>query len=179
LLIRAATKIHGNANALAKTNEFPSFALQQDFPPSADAERLLNEGTPLLYRYLPFNVANFVSRAIVFLIPLLALTLPLTDWIPKIIGMRVKAKLFAHYKEMKRIDEAIRCANSLDELQNASARLDELDATVGRLAIPNNYSDGQFGIRDHMDLVRVRIERKRGALAANLTRRDETTHNAV
>jgi uncharacterized protein len=172
LLMRAASKIHGGASALAKTNEFPSFALQQDFPASADAERLLKEGTPLLYRYLPFQVANFVSRAIVFLIPLLALTLPLTDWIPKIIGMRVRAKLFTHYKEMKRVDEAIRLAQSLEELKQAEESLDELDATVGRLSIPNNYSDGQFGIRDHMDLVRVRIERKRDAFAANVARLD-------
>ncbi len=164
LLMRAAKKIHGNASALAKTNEFPSFALQQDFPASADAERLLKEGTPFLYRYLPFKAANFISRAIVFLIPLLALTLPLTDWIPKVIGMRVKSKLYAHYKDMKLVDEAIRTADSTQALDAAGKQLDALDASVGRLKIPTNYSNEQFGIRDHMDLVRVRLERKRDAL---------------
>jgi uncharacterized protein len=39
LLIRAAKKIHGGSNPIAKPGEFPSFAMQQDFPHSADAER--------------------------------------------------------------------------------------------------------------------------------------------
>jgi uncharacterized protein len=164
LLMNAAKKIHGNASALSKTHEFPSFAMQQDFQASTDAERLLKEGTPFLYRYLPFKVANFLSRAIVFLIPLLALTLPLTDWIPKLIGMRVKSKLYAHYKDMKRVDEAIRNASSTVALDAAATRLDELDVSVSRLKVPTNFSVDQFGIRDHMDLVRVRLERKRAEL---------------
>ncbi len=164
LLIRAAKKIHGGAGAIAKNNEFPSFALQQDFPPSADAERLIKDGTPFLYRYLPFKLANLLSRAIVFLIPMLALLLPLTDWWPKITSIRVKRKLYARYKEMKQIDEAVRQARTTDALSVASKRLEELDAAVGREKIPTNYSNEQFGIRDHMDLVRVRIERKREAL---------------
>jgi uncharacterized protein len=166
LLMRAAKRIHGSAGPVSKVNEFPTFAYAQDFLPSADAERLLKEGTPFLYRYLPFKFANFISRGIVFLIPLLAVLLSLSDWIPKIIGMRVKSKLFTHYKEMKTIDEAIRMAKNNDELDAAARSLDALDASVGRLKIPTNHSNDQFGVRDHMDLVRVRIERKRGALGA-------------
>jgi uncharacterized protein len=165
LLIRAGKKIHGASNPISKPGEFPSFAMQQDFPHSADAERVLKEGVPFLYRYLPFKFANFISRAIVFLIPLLAVLISLSDWIPKLMGMRVKSKLYAHYKEMKLIDEAIRQAHSMDELNAASKRLEELDASVGRLKIPTNFSNEQFGIRDHMDLVRVRVERKRDALS--------------
>ncbi|MGL5005057.1 MAG: TAXI family TRAP transporter solute-binding subunit [Casimicrobium sp.] len=168
LLMRAAKKLHGVSNPISKPNEFPSFAMQQDFPHSADAERVLKEGVPFLYRHLPFKFANFISRAIVFAIPLLAILVSLSDWIPKIIAMRVKRKLYTHYKEMKRIDEAIRGADSIDALETAAQRLSELDATVGRLNIPNNYSNEQFGIRDHMDLVRVRVERKRETLQASL-----------
>lgn len=166
LLMRAAKRIHGGAGPVAKVNDFPSFAYAQDFPNSGAAERLLKEGTPFLYRYLPFKFANFVSRAIVFLIPLLAVLISLSDWIPKIITMRVKGKLFKHYKEMKAIDEAVRAANTADELNQATTQLDALDAAVGRIKVPTNYSNDQFGIRDHMDLVRVRIERKRETLRA-------------
>jgi hypothetical protein len=164
--MRAAKRLHGNAGPVSKVNEFPTFAYAQDFLPSSDAERLLKEGTPFLYRYLPFKFANFVSRGIVFLIPLLAVLLSLSDWIPKIIALRVKGKLFKHYKEMKTIDEAVRMASNESELQAASMQLDALDASVGRLKIPTNFSNDQFGIRDHMDLLRVRIERKRLQLEA-------------
>jgi uncharacterized protein len=166
LLMRGAKKMHARSGPVAKVNEFPSFSFSQDFPPSTDAERLLKEGAPFLYRYLPFKVANFASRAIVFLIPLLAVLVSLSDWIPKIVSMRVKGKLYAHYKEMKTIDEAVRQAKNESELNAAAANLDALDAQVGRLKIPTNYSNDQFGIRDHLDLVRVRIERRREALAA-------------
>jgi TRAP transporter TAXI family solute receptor len=164
LLVRASERIHGGASLLASPGEFPSFAKQQDFPHSAEAERLRKEGVPFLYRHLPFNVANFISRSIVFLVPLFAIAISLSDWIPKIIGLRVKAKVYKHYKELKRIDLAVVEAQSLQGLNELAERLSDLDAIVGRLNIPNNYSNEQFGIRDHMDLVRVRIERKRGVL---------------
>jgi hypothetical protein len=164
LLVRASTRIHGGAGVIAKPGEFPSFAKQQDFPHSADAERLRKDGVPFLYRHLPFNVANFISRSIVFLLPLFAIAISLTDWIPKIIGVRVKSKIYRHYKELKQIDHDVLGANSLPELEELVERLAVLDATVGRINIPNNYSNEQFGIRDHMDLVRVRLERKRAAL---------------
>ena len=166
LLLRAAKKIHNPGGALAKANEFPSVALQQDFPLAADAERFAKEGTPFLYRYLPFKVANFASRAVIFLVPLLALLLPLTDWLPKLYGMRIKSRLFSHYREMKRIDELVRNAQSRDTLDTAERDLDALDAAVGQLAIPNGYSNDQFGIRDDLDLVRTRVERQRRRLPA-------------
>jgi TRAP transporter TAXI family solute receptor len=165
LLVRASTRIHGGAGVIAKPGEFPTFAKQQDFPHSADVERLRKDGVPFLYRHLPFRVANFISRGVVFLLPLFAIAISLTDWIPKIIGVRVKSKIYRHYKELKRIDSDVADANSLSELDKLVARLAELDATVSRISIPNNYSNEQFGIRDHMDVVRVRLDRKRAALA--------------
>lgn len=161
LLLRAAKKIHNPGGALAKANEFPTIALQQDFPVAADAERFAKEGTPFLYRYLPFKVANFASRALIFLLPLLALLLPLTDWLPKLYGMRIKSRLFSHYREMKRIDEVVRNAQTTAALDTAEHELDALDAAVGQLAIPNGYSNDQFGIRDDLDLVRTRVQRQR------------------
>ena len=165
LLLRAAKKIHNPGGALAKANEFPSVAMQQDFPLAADAERFAKEGTPFLYRYLPFKVANFASRAIIFLVPLLALILPLTDWLPKLYGMRIRSRLFSHYREMKRIDGTVRDAQTIAALDTAETELDALDAAVGQLAIPNGYSNDQFGIRDDLDLVRTRVQRQREQLA--------------
>lgn len=166
LLLRAAKKIHNPGGALSKANEFPSIALQQDFPVAADAERFAKEGTPFLYRYLPFKVANFASRAVIFLVPLLALLLPLTDWLPKLYGMRIKSRLFSHYRDMKRIDEVVRNAKTTAELDAAEQELEALDAAVGQLAIPNGYSNDQFGIRDDLDLVRTRVQRQRDNLAS-------------
>ncbi|MBL8309495.1 MAG: TAXI family TRAP transporter solute-binding subunit [Burkholderiales bacterium] len=165
LLMRAAKKLHNPGGALSKNNEFPSLALQQDFPVAPEAERFAKEGVPFLYRYLPFKVANFVSRAVVFLLPLIALLLPLTDWLPKLYGMRVKSRLFSHYKEMKRIDQRVRDASTHEALDNAERELDALDAAVGQMAIPNGYSNDQFGIRDDIDLVRTRVQRRREGLS--------------
>jgi len=166
LLMKAAKKLHNSGGVLSKTNEFPSIALLQDFPVAVEAERFAKEGVPFLYRYLPFKVANFASRAIVFLLPLLALLLPLTDWLPKLYGMRIKSRLFAHYKAMKRIDERVRHAQTRDELDAAEQELDTLDSAIGQMAIPNGYSNDQFSIRDDLDLVRTRVQRRREVLGA-------------
>lgn len=165
LLVRASKRLHEGGGLISQPGEFPTFGKQQDFPPSAEAERLYKEGTPLLYRYLPFNVANFLSRAIVFVVPLFAIALSLSDWIPKLIGIRARAKVYRHYKTLRLIDQSVGTARTRADLDALSAQLNALDATVGQLNIPHTYGNEQFGIRDHMDLVRVRIERKRGDLA--------------
>jgi TRAP transporter TAXI family solute receptor len=166
LLVRTTKRMHSGAGVIAGPGEFPSFTKQQDFPHSAEAERLHKEGVPFLYRHLPFNVANFLSRAFVFLLPLFAIALSLSDWIPKVIALRVKAKVYRHYKELKRIDRDVAEAQSLPALDQLAKKLAALDETVGLLNIPNNFSNEQFGIRDHMDLVRVRLERRRELLGA-------------
>lgn len=65
---------------------------------------------------------------------------------------------------MRRTDEVVRNTDSRATLDSAERELDALDAAVGRLAIPNGYSNDQFGIRDDLDLVRTRVERQRERL---------------
>jgi hypothetical protein len=80
--------------------------------------------------------------------------------------MRIRSRLFSHYREMKRIDGAVRDAQSSAALDTAVHELDALDAAVSQLAIPNGYSNDQFGIRDDLDLVRTRVQRQRERLAS-------------
>jgi hypothetical protein len=40
----------------------------------------------------------------------------------------------------------------------------ELEAAIGQMAIPNGYSNDQFSIRDDLDLVRTRVQRRREVL---------------
>lgn len=42
----------------------------------------------------------------------------------------------------------------------------ELEADIGQMAIPNGYSNDQFSIRDDLDLVRTRVQRRREVLGA-------------
>jgi hypothetical protein len=65
---------------------------------------------------------------------------------------------------MKRIDERVRHAQTRDELDAAEQELDTLDSAIGQMAIPNGYSNDQFSIRDDLDLVRTRVQRRREQL---------------
>ena len=42
----------------------------------------------------------------------------------------------------------------------------ELEAAIGQMVIPNGYSNDQFSIRDDLDLVRTRVQRRREVLGA-------------
>src|SRR6185369_1022026 len=61
LFVQAAARIHGGGSWTSRAGQFPS-AQNSEFPLARDAERYYRNGPPLLQRYLPFWLANFIER---------------------------------------------------------------------------------------------------------------------
>ena len=78
LFVQAAARIHSRPGWLARAGTFPN-ASGGEFPLAKDAERYYRAGPPLLQRYLPFWLANFVDRMWVALFSIVAASVKFSD----------------------------------------------------------------------------------------------------
>jgi hypothetical protein len=75
LLMQAAEGVHEFGTEFERQGQFPS-PRYLDFELSEEAERFYETGPPFLQRYLPFWVANFITRMKIMLVPFIVIFFP-------------------------------------------------------------------------------------------------------
>jgi TRAP-type uncharacterized transport system substrate-binding protein len=157
LLMRAAGRLHGEAGMFHRRGEFPS-AKDADFPLSPEAQRYFRSGAPFLQRYLPFWAANLIDRLWVMILPVLAVLVPLARILPAVYGWRMRARIYRWYGRLKEIELQLEDKQTAEELLDMAERLDNIEQAVNRIPTPLAYSANLYSFRQHIDLVRRRIE---------------------
>jgi len=152
LFVQAASRIHSAPGWLARAGTFPNSA-NSEFPLAKDAERYYRAGPPLLQRYLPFWLANFVDRMWVALFSIVAVLIPLSRLVPPLYRFRVRSRVFRWYRQLRRIEDDIGERDRKDLL----AELEKLEARAKRIVVPLSYADELYALRSHIDLVRIKL----------------------
>jgi TRAP-type uncharacterized transport system substrate-binding protein len=156
LFVQAAARIHGGPGWIARAGEFPN-GRPGEHPLAKEAQRFYQSGPPLLQRYLPFWLANLVDRMWVALFSIIAVLIPLSRLLPPLYEFRVRSRIFRWYRNLRQIES---------ELQEKEANRDELLAALDRLerrafavTVPLSYADELYALRQHIDLVRARLQK--------------------
>jgi TRAP transporter TAXI family solute receptor len=152
LFVQAAVRIHSRPGWLARAGTFPNGG-NAEFPIAKDAERYYRTGPPLLQRYLPFWLANFVDRMWVALFSIIAVLIPVARLIPPLYRFRVRSRVFRWYRQLRRIEDDIGERDHKELLEE----LDKLEARAKRIAVPLSYADELYALRQHIDLVRIKL----------------------
>lgn len=166
IMLQAMSQTHRDPGIFQKASEFPS-AKQVDFPLSARAERYYQSGPTFLQRYLPFWVANFIDRAIVMLVPLIAILYPLMKITPSLYRWRVRSRIYRWYGELKFLEYEAESNPHGRTLQEWDAALDRLEHAANRIPTPLAFADQLYTLRTHIAMVRKNLERKVGSLDAS------------
>lgn len=156
LLALAAKEVHSEPGLLNAKDKFPA-TKDVDFPMNVDAERYFKTGPPFLQRYLPFWAAHFVDRMIVFLVPLIALVLPLARVLPALYQWRIRSRIYRNYGELKFLEAEVAQAADPGKSGEYYARLDRIEDRVNLMRIPLANHEQLYTLRGHIDLVRARI----------------------
>ncbi len=159
LLLQAAGEIHGEAGVFQKPREFPQ-AVDVDFPLAPEAERYYKSGKSFLQRYLPFWLATLIDRMIVFLVPVIALLIPVLRFAPPLYGWRVRSRIFRRYGELKFLESELELDATRHTRDEWLARLDDIEDEVNHLPTPLAFSDMIYTLRGHIELVRSAILRR-------------------
>lgn len=164
LFVQAAAEIHGGAGWFHQRGEFPS-ANYTEVPVSSDAEKFYKNGPPLLQRYMPFWIANFIARMWVVIVALTALALPLSRIVPPLYVWKVRSRIYRWYGKLRSVEHALDdvAPERRKEVGETQLRLlDEIEERVNRISIPLSFAEELYELRRHIDFVRRRI---RGLMA--------------
>lgn len=159
LMLQAVQKVHSKADWFSDQNEFPS-ERYSEIPVSHDAEKYYKNGPPVLQRYLPFWIANFIERMWLVVVALGALLLPLSKVIPPLYVWRIRSRIYRWYGELRDIEQSLEGSTGETQagsLQQSMQRLDQIEQTVNGIEVPLSYAEELYGLRSHIDLVRKRI----------------------
>lgn len=154
LLMQIFDKVHGEGGILEAPGQFPS-EHYLDFPLDDSAQRYFDYGPPLLQRYLPFWVAVLVNQLKVFLIPLIALMIPLVRVLPILYRWRIRSRIYRWYRDLREMEQEAN-QQGLTPAHRA-ALLSKLQRMHNRLmeeSIPLSYHDELYHLRLHIELVR-------------------------
>jgi len=152
-----ATDIGGETPLFQRAGEFP-IASDPEFSLSDEARRVYRSGVPLLQRYVPFWVATMIDRLTVSLVVLLPVLLPLVRFAPQLYNWRIRRRILYWYGELKRLEAAARRAGTHQSRAANVAELDRIESAVGNIPVPLAFSDKLYELRQHIEVVRRRLD---------------------
>jgi hypothetical protein len=91
----------------------------------------------------------------VLLIPLATIAIPLMRGIPALMKWQVQSKLAYWYRRLERLERSVsaKSATVADQAQELSV----ISEMVARLKVPRAYAEQLFNLKNHVDLVRMRL----------------------
>lgn len=156
LLISTSIGIHNDATSLSAKGRFPTLDFI-DLPIASEASRYFEYGPNVLQRFLPFWLADMISRMVVMLIPLLGVMLPLIKLASPTYRWRTRSKIYKWYKSLKKMEENATASEAdVDEILAALAKI---DAEVKKTIVPLSYSDELYNLRLHIQMIKDHLHR--------------------
>lgn len=158
LLLDAAVEIHSDAGWVNKKGEFPTLK-ELSFPSSNYAERFYRSGRPFLLDYLPFGIAAFVDRTILFMFPVALILIPLIRSIPWVYSWRHRRKFYHWYRELKNLELEVMESSKLEDISGYHEKIDRIEASINRIPVPLAFFKEVYRLQEHVDLVRGKLVR--------------------
>ena len=160
LLLDAAVRIHSRPGIFQHANQFPA-AEGIDIPLSGEALQFYKSGRPFLHNYLPFWVAELFGTLILLLIPILGVLYPLIRSLPPGYSWLMRSKIARIYGELRFLeDEIMEARRSGRDISAMVAQFDHLEEQANHLRIPVTYASMLYELRDHIDVVRERLQKQ-------------------
>jgi TRAP-type uncharacterized transport system substrate-binding protein len=162
LLLELVRDEHDDQGFFEAPGEFPNVE-QVDLKVSPDAIRHRRFGRNLLYHHTPFWVATVLERVIIIGLPLLAVMLPLSRFLPGMLRWRVRSRIYRWYGELMLLERDVQSREGDLPIQRWLADLDRIQRGVERVGAPPSFASEVYTLREHIDLVRRAVLAKAAA----------------
>tara|TARA_R110002126_G_C10490909_1_gene504511 strand:- start:24393 stop:25667 length:1275 start_codon:yes stop_codon:yes gene_type:complete len=156
LLVSTSMSIHKDATLLSAKGRFPTLDFI-DMPVASEAKRYFKYGPNFLQRFLPFWLADMISRMVVMLIPLLGVMLPLIKMASPTYRWRTRSKIYKWYKSLKRMEDTAITGDT--DISEALSALSKIDNEVKKTIVPLSYADELYNLRLHIQMIKDHLER--------------------
>ncbi|MGZ8253309.1 MAG: TAXI family TRAP transporter solute-binding subunit [Burkholderiaceae bacterium] len=157
LLVDVARQLHSGQSVFEKRGEFPNLHDVDDVPVSAQAVQYAREGPSFLRRYLPLWAADALQRTIVLAVPLLAVLIPLARFLPLVLDVIGRRRVFAGYARLRRVEQAMRTRMPGAATDDLLRDLDRIEESVTRVKESVIKAGELYTFRVHVRVVREAV----------------------
>jgi hypothetical protein len=159
LLIEAAQQIHGGSGLIERPGEFPA-PRETDIALSDDAQRYYRSGKTFLNRYLPFWAATLVQRALVFLLPIIAVLIPMFKLVPPLYRWRARSHIYRWYGDLMMLEHELHADPDPASSDRFLKRLDWIEEGVNSTWPPLSFAEERYALLAHVRAVRQEVGRR-------------------
>jgi hypothetical protein len=150
LIIREIKEVINDPTIGAKENTFPN-VLNMSFRVNEDAEDLIKNGPSIIDQYLPFWVAIWFDRLVRVLLPLVAILLPIYNFLPGVLDYFERQKKAKIYIDLRKLEKELSSDGDHDQI------LTRLNLIENKVIQSKFEAEEIYDMRSHIDLVRVRL----------------------
>jgi TRAP transporter TAXI family solute receptor len=165
LLVKAAKEIHGGPALLNAAREFPTVRGIAEIDVPEEVEQLYSSGPPFLYRYLPYWLANLLTRLWVLAIPLMAVLAAASNWLARLLTMRPALRVQGLYHRAKSVEAKVAAARPGIDVAVVQAEIDDILAQADLLKVPASLLKPHYELRGRLRLICADMELARARLS--------------
>ena len=139
-----------------KPENFPAY-VDDAFKISPVAQRFYESGPPLLYRYLPLWLADYIQRVWFYLFGFIAILYPISKLLP---SLRVKRSVWVvadAYEVIQQIERSCSGDVSDEQLQAYVDRLDQLDRETTHVWVIPDEMNRLYTMKGAINLLRMKL----------------------
>jgi hypothetical protein len=103
-------------------------------------------------------MASFTGRLLILLIPIVGVLYPLMRLLPALYDWFMRRKITRLYGELRFLEHDMEARGHADRIGDMAARLDLLEKQANRLRVPAAYASMLYMLRNHIALVRQRLQ---------------------
>lgn len=157
-LLDVAREVHELPSFLQRQGEFPN-SRDLDFEPSPTALALSMGNRPWIENLLPYWWAQLAELLALAVLPILLITILILTWIPSLFNWKINAVLQNFYGELKFLETDIEpvASGRPIEIKRLLQRLDDIEAKVSVLDLPNSHANRWYTLREHIARARDKL----------------------
>ncbi|MGV8059818.1 MAG: TAXI family TRAP transporter solute-binding subunit [Smithellaceae bacterium] len=160
LLLKAMREVHGVPGPFNRLGEFPS-EQPNDLPLSPTAQTFYRSGLPFWQQYTSFWLTSLLSRIVFFVIPVLAMMIPIIGFAPRVYRWLHIRPLDRLHRALGNVERDLNLNPDSSRLVEYQRRVVEIDSAVQSLKIRRPFEADMHRLTIHLRMVREDINRLR------------------
>lgn len=156
LLLKTLVEEHGGPGIFQRAGEFPN-ANDIEYPVATAAVEYYKNGPSFLQRHLPLWLAVHVKRAVAAFVTILAIGLPLFNYMPKLYMWFVRERMSKLYRRLRVIEKQLQTELTTPQVTALQSDLENIDQVASHLSVPIRHSGILFSLKLHINLIRTRL----------------------
>ncbi len=158
LLLEAMHKVHSPQGPFNRIGEFPA-EQPNDLPLTPTAEAFYHSGPTFWQRYMSFWLASLLNRIVFFIIPVVALLIPLINILPRLYR-RINIHRIDHFhRALGDLERHIAQTPDKSKLREYELRIAKIEFAVNQLKVARPFEVDLQRLRIHLHMVQEDISR--------------------